>query len=120
MIKVAIEVDPLIHAALGSIARKFGTSRSEIIRNAMYWVVSEVINGPTGELPQPAPQCTYQIADEKRVRMYNGLAVMVNEWGLVSADQSKAPRTITTWEELAEARGGPQWSNKDKDHIPPK
>jgi hypothetical protein len=99
MKRVLIEVDPAIHEALARIAARVSKSRSEIIRDALYWTVFEAIEG-SGELPKPAPACTAQAPDEKRIRMYNGTAVVMNEWGLIDADQSTAPRTIRSWEDF--------------------
>jgi hypothetical protein len=106
MKKMLLELDPTIMASLSKLGAKVGKSRAEIVRNALYWVVHEAVNG-SGKLPEPAPRCDYQFPDEKNWRFYREKCVVTDEWGLVAADQSKAPVTISDWETLA--RLSPLW-----------
>jgi hypothetical protein len=80
MVKVLIEVDPLIESALQSIGKERGWSRSAVIRSALYALVwKEKREGLTSVL---APTCG-PVIESERVRVVNRKLRRVDEWGLL-------------------------------------
>jgi hypothetical protein len=81
MVKILIEVDPLIAAAIETIGEARGWSRAAVIRSALYGLVWNEKRG-AGDLVVNAPTCS-PLIEGQRLRAVEGKLVAVDEWGLL-------------------------------------
>jgi len=81
MITIAIQVDPVILQSIERLAKERGSTKSQVIRDAMYSAVWDWQAGKLGGL-QAAPKCPKNF-DGLSTRVLHGELVQIDGNGLV-------------------------------------